>query len=154
MTGERLHGILDYLHRLTVLGPAEEGTDGQLLEQFVTRRDEAAFAALVRRHGPLVWGVCRRLLRRAEDAEDVFQATFLVLAHKAGSVGKRESVRSWLYGVAYRVAVRARGTALRRQAREVPLDDVAAPEPDGPAPTCGRSSTRRSAGCRRSTACP
>jgi RNA polymerase sigma factor (sigma-70 family) len=134
MTGERLHGILHYLHRLTVPGAAGEGTDGQLLEQFVTQRDEAAFAALVRRHGPLVWGVCRRLLRRTQDAEDVFQATFLVLAHRAGSVGKRESVRSFLYGVAYRVAVRARGTALRRQAREVPLDDVAAPEADGPGP--------------------
>src|SRR5438105_4394729 len=132
MTGGRVNGIVEYLHRLARPGAAGEGTDGQLLEQFVTRRDQAAFAALVRRHGPLVWGVCRRLLRHTQYAEDSFQATFLILARKAGAVGKRDSVRSWLYGVAYRVAVRARTTAERR--RERPLPDVAAPRQDDPCP--------------------
>jgi RNA polymerase sigma factor (sigma-70 family) len=130
MTGGRGNGILEYLHRLARPGAAGEGTDGQLLEQFVTRHDQAAFATLLRRHGPLVWGVCRRLLRHTQDAEDSFQATFLILARKAGSVGKRDSVRSWLYGVAYRVAVRARTTAHRRRERGGPLEDVAAPGDD------------------------
>src|SRR5437763_97968 len=78
-------------------------TDGQLLERFLAARDEAAFEALLRRHGPMVLGVCRRVLAGADsayDSEDAFQATFLVLAHKAASVAARESVGSWLYGVA------------------------------------------------------
>jgi cobalt-zinc-cadmium efflux system membrane fusion protein len=83
-------------------------SDPQLLERFVTHRDEAAFEVLVWRHGGMVLDLCRRLLRNAQDAEDVFQATFLALARKAGSIGKRESLASWLYKVAYRVAMRVR----------------------------------------------
>jgi RNA polymerase sigma-70 factor (ECF subfamily) len=79
-------------------------TDGQLLECFVARREEAAFAALVRRHGPMVLGVCRRILDHSHDADDAFQATFLVLVRKAASVTPRELVGNWLYGVAYRTA--------------------------------------------------
>jgi RNA polymerase sigma factor (sigma-70 family) len=134
MNGGQLSGILSYLQQL---GAEPEGlSDGQLLERFASRRDEDAFAALLRRHGPLVWGVCRRVLRQAQDAEDAFQATFLVLARRAGAIRKHESVRSWLYGVAHRVAVRARDTAARRHAREGPLADVAAPadEEAGPDP--------------------
>lgn len=89
-------------------------SDGELLAQFVKTQDEAAFETLVRRHGPMVFRVCRRVLRDGADAEDAFQATFIVLARKASSVVKRESVSSWLYGVAYRVAVRARSRADRR----------------------------------------
>src|SRR5262249_61529321 len=92
--------------------------DAQLLARFLAGRDEAAFAALVRRHGPMVLGVCRRLLRHAQDVEDAFQAAFLVLGRKAGSVLKREAVGSWLYLVAYRAAQRARATQARRHARE------------------------------------
>jgi RNA polymerase sigma factor (sigma-70 family) len=91
--------------------------DRHLLERFVTARDEEAFAALVRRHGPMVFGACRRLLHDDHEAEDAFQATFLVLAHKARSVGRPESLGPWLHGVAYRTAARARQAA-RRRARE------------------------------------
>jgi RNA polymerase sigma factor (sigma-70 family) len=93
-------------------------TDGQLLEGYVVRSDEAAFEALVRRHGPMVLGVCRRILKHAHDAEDAFQATFLVLARKAAAIVPREVVGNWLYGVACRIAMKARGLAARRRMRE------------------------------------
>jgi DNA-directed RNA polymerase specialized sigma24 family protein len=93
-------------------------TDGQLLECYVSRRDEAAFEALVRRHGPMVFGVCRRVLHHHQDSKDAFQATFLVLARKAASVAPPETVGNWLYGVAYRTALNAKRAAKRRR-REV-----------------------------------
>src|SRR3954468_16369802 len=98
-------------------------TDGRLLGLFVAHRDEAAFAALVKRHGPMVWGVCRRLLGR-HDAEDAFQATFLVLARKAASVVPRERVDNWLQGVARRAALMARRTTARRRLRERQVADM------------------------------
>jgi RNA polymerase sigma-70 factor (ECF subfamily) len=100
--------------------PAEDATDRELLERFVSRRDQAAFAALVQRHGPLVLGVCRRVLRDAWEAEDVLQATFLVLARKAALVPWEDSLRRWLSAVAYRLALHARGSAARRSSRERP----------------------------------
>lgn len=93
---------------------------GALLERFAVRRDEAAFAALVEMHGPLVLGVCRRVLSDPHDVEDAFQATFLVLAHKAGSIRRPDLLGNWLHGVARRVAVRARARTARRRAREQP----------------------------------
>jgi RNA polymerase sigma factor (sigma-70 family) len=93
-------------------------TDGQLLSRFVAARDEASFTALVRRHGPMVLGVCRRVLRDFHDAEDAFQATFLILARKAASVAKRESVGCWLYAVAFHTALEAARANARRRARE------------------------------------
>ena len=93
-------------------------TDRDLLAGFASRGDHAAFAELVRRHGPMVLRTCRRTLRHEEDAEDAFQATFLVLAEKAGSVRKTEALGSWLHGVAHRVALRARRDAGRRRAHE------------------------------------
>jgi RNA polymerase sigma factor (sigma-70 family) len=100
------------------VGSAAEFADLQLLERFRTDRDEAAFTALVQRHGRTVWGVCRRLLHQEQDAEDAFQAVFLLLARRAASIRKGEAVGSWLYGVAYRTALRARHRVVRRQARE------------------------------------
>src|SRR5947208_3489648 len=94
--------ILPHLCRLIGSPAGRDLSDGDLLERFLGRRDAAAFAALVRRHGPTVLGVCRRVLRNAHDAEDAFQATFLVLARKGRSIARREALGSWLYGVAYR----------------------------------------------------
>jgi RNA polymerase sigma factor (sigma-70 family) len=93
-------------------------TDGQLLERFIARREEAAFEALVQRHGPMVLGVCRRVLGNHHDAEDAFQATFLILARKAASLGSREAVGNYLYGVAYRTARRAHAMNVRRREKE------------------------------------
>jgi RNA polymerase sigma factor (sigma-70 family) len=94
-------------------------TDSELLDALVVRRDEAAFEALLRRHGPMVLAVCRRVLRNAHDAEDAFQATFLVLIRKAAAIDKREAIGSWLYGVAYRTASKARVMNARRHIKEL-----------------------------------
>src|SRR5437660_11659657 len=102
-------------------------TDAELLADYVSRRDDGAFAALVRRHGPMVWGVCRRLLSH-HDAEDAFQATFLVLVRKAASVVPRGMVGNWLYGVARQAALQARRAAARRRAREVQVTVMPDPE--------------------------
>jgi RNA polymerase sigma factor (sigma-70 family) len=109
---------LYHLRRSAALAGEGRLTGGELLERFVTRRDGPAFAALVRRHGPMVLGVCRRVLRNEADAEDAFQATFLVLARKAATVRPRGMVGNWLYGVAHRTALKARATRARRSARE------------------------------------
>jgi RNA polymerase sigma factor (sigma-70 family) len=101
-------------------------TDGELLEAFVAGRDEAAFEALVRRHGPMVFGLCRRILGGCHDAEDAFQATFLVLVRKAASVMPRELVANWLYGVAYRTASKARVMNAKRRAKEGRVRELSA----------------------------
>lgn len=100
------------------MAPADV-SDAELLERFVTGQDGSAFAALMARHGPMVFGVCRRLLRHSQDAEDAFQATFLILVRKAASIGQSELVGNWLYGVAMRVATRARLLTARRREREI-----------------------------------
>jgi RNA polymerase sigma factor (sigma-70 family) len=102
----------------TACEQAEGQTDGHLLGQFVARRDEDAFAVLVRRHGPMVLGVCHRVLGNAADTEDAFQATFLVLVHKAASLTGRAVLGDWLHGVARRVALNARRAAARRRIKE------------------------------------
>ncbi len=107
-------------------------SDADLVEKYAADRNEDSFAELVRRHGPMVWGVCRRLLPNAQDAEDAFQATFLVLTHKAAAVRPAAAVGNWLYGVARRAALKARATATRRAAveRQVasPPEPVAMPD--------------------------
>jgi RNA polymerase sigma factor (sigma-70 family) len=125
--------ILQHLRRTVLSSNGVGMTDGELLEGFVTGRDEAAFAALVRRHAPMVWAVCRRVLPSHHDAEDAFQATFLVLVRKAASVVPREWVANWLYGVAHQTARNVRASAARRSTRErqvTELPEPAAREPD------------------------
>jgi RNA polymerase sigma factor (sigma-70 family) len=130
MSEHAVSGFIHRLRRVAVLRGAGEVLDAQLLERFVTDHEEAAFEALVRRHGPMVLGVCRQLLLDPHDAEDAFQATFLVLVRKAGSIQGRGQLASWLYGVAYRTALRARQTTARRRAREKQgVDMIAAAEP-------------------------
>ena len=123
MANDGLQPVLRHVRRLAA--PTAPGlTDEQLLGRFVAGRDEAAFELLLRRHGGMVLGLCRRVARQEQDAEDAFQATFLALARKAGSVGKRASLGSWLYKVAYRAALAVRTCATRRAAVELPLDEV------------------------------
>jgi RNA polymerase sigma factor (sigma-70 family) len=110
-------GIAHFVRALRTQDCADQ-TDGQLLSQFLSRRDEAAFVALVRRHGPMVLGVCRRVLGNAADAEDAFQATFLVLVRKAASLSARAVLGDWLHGVARRTALSARRACARRRAKE------------------------------------
>jgi hypothetical protein len=90
--------------RRLVAGLGAACSDHVLLQNYLDRRDESAFASLLERHGPMVLGVCRSVLRHRHDAEDAFQATFLVLARNAGSIRSRDRLGSWLHGVAYRVS--------------------------------------------------
>ncbi len=110
--------LVRFLRKLVHL---DELSDGQLLERFIEGRDEPAVEMLVRRHGPMVLGVCRRILRDAHDADDAFQATFLVLVRKAASIKPADMVGNWLYGVAYQTAVKAKAMTTRRKAREKQL---------------------------------
>src|SRR5262245_63914639 len=118
MSGARLGTVLRHIHRLALPAQTQELSDAQLLERFRAGRDEAAFAALMQRHGSLVWCVCRQVLGHEQDVEDAFQATFLVLARQAGAVRKGDALASWLHGTAHRVALRAKRDAARRRARE------------------------------------
>src|SRR5215472_11706122 len=130
--------ILQHIRRLA--SPATPPSDAELLAHYVRQRDEDSFAALVQRHGSMVHGVCRRILGNVQDAEDAFQAAFLVLARKAASVNPPHSLAAWLYGVARRVALKARTANVRRRCtlpapameavdpRSSPLDDLSARE--------------------------
>jgi RNA polymerase sigma factor (sigma-70 family) len=134
MSDERTHPIVRLVRRLADAGDSQRTTDGELLRRWSAQRDEAAFELLVHRHGGLVWHVCRNLLREPQAAEDAFQATFLVLVRKAGAIGRPELLGNWLYGVAYRVAQRARKVLARREATERPgveTEMAAAEEPAG-----------------------
>jgi RNA polymerase sigma factor (sigma-70 family) len=112
------------------LNQAEEGlADDQLLRRFAAQQDEAAFRALVERHGPMVLEVCRRVLRNAHDAEDAFQATFLVLARKAAAISRPALLANWLYGVAYRVSAKARTSLQRRRVHERQAASMTPAEP-------------------------
>jgi RNA polymerase sigma factor (sigma-70 family) len=124
--------VLDHVHKLIGIRREPEATDGELLDRFGSRQDDAAFETLVRRHGPMVLRTCRRVLGEEHAAEDAFQATFLVLARKAASIRQRSSLGGWLYEVAYHLALRARTDAARRvrherRAQEMAADDTVDP---------------------------
>jgi RNA polymerase sigma factor (sigma-70 family) len=123
MADESLRMLVRRLRRATDPRGDAALSDAQLLERFITERDEAAFELLVWRHGTMVLNLCRRVLRQEQDTEDAFQATFLILARKARSIGKRQACASWLYKVAYRVALAARAEAAPRAARESPCPE-------------------------------
>src|SRR5579864_1435343 len=131
------NAVMEAMHTLFHVGTVGRMTDGQLLERFICRRDESAeiaFRALVERYGPMVLGVCRSVLHDPHDSEDAFQATFLVLVRKANSIRNCNSLGSWLYGVAHRVAVRAKVTLARRRVHErrfVELAATASPQNEG-----------------------
>jgi RNA polymerase sigma factor (sigma-70 family) len=119
--------LLDRIRRAALLRDGGGLNDGQLLALFVRHRDGDAFAALLRRHGPMVMGVCRRVLLNQHDAEDAFQATFLIFARKASSVNAQDSIGGWLYRVAVRTALGARARNARRRDKEQPVNDVPHP---------------------------
>jgi RNA polymerase sigma factor (sigma-70 family) len=118
MATSQMNEVIQHLRRIVLLPEGAGLTDKQLLEDYIGRRDEAALAALVRRHAPMVWGVCVRVLRNHHDAEDAFQATFLVFVRKAASLASKELLANWLYGVAHQTALKARATTARRKERE------------------------------------
>jgi RNA polymerase sigma factor (sigma-70 family) len=130
MPASHISDVVQYLRSATLLPEGADLTDGQLLECFVSRREPAALEALVRRHGPMVWGVCRRILRNHHDAEDAFQGAFLVLVRKAASISPRAKVGNWLYGVAHQTALKARATRAKRRVRERVMTEM--PEPAVP----------------------
>ena len=123
-----LSAIVEYIRQIAGRRPTVNVTDGQLLERFISQRDENAFSTLVERHGPLVLTVCRRVLPNAQDVQDAFQATFLVLVRKASSIAKKESVASWLHGVAYRTALRAKIHMARQHALDSQVQRTPAPD--------------------------
>lgn len=133
MSRSPIRNVLHYLHQMVDPQAGAESADRQLLARFVNQRDEFAFEALVRRHGPMVLAVCRRLLSDADDAEDAFQATFLIFVRKAATIARPDQLAGWLHGVATRVAGKARQQRLRRplapldqepSAEEPAMDDV------------------------------
>ncbi len=136
MAARRAHAIgrsLDTLFRVGTLGSL---SDGELLECLTSSSDaEEAFRAIVERHAPMVLGLCRSLVKDAHEAEDAFQATFMVLVRKAGSIRRRDTIGPWLYGVAGRIARKARARSARRGRIERPLSEEL-PARDDPAADC------------------
>jgi RNA polymerase sigma factor (sigma-70 family) len=130
MASSYASAVIQYLRGIVLRSDIAGMNDGQLLSRYIDGGDEDAFAALLKRHAPMVWGVCRRLLPNHQDAEDAFQATFLVLVRKAATVVPREMVANWLYGVAYMTAHRAKVATARRHRREKPFVEMSEPALD------------------------
>ena len=127
----------------------EDWEDGALLECFLTRREQGAFAILVRRHGPMILGACRRILTNSSDVDDAFQTVFLVLLRKAHELRGRATLGNWLYGVAFHTALKARALAMKRRARESAALPATHPRH---LPISPRRSIPSWQGCQRSTA--
>src|SRR5437773_3323599 len=127
MASASLTNGLQQLRTIANARACEEASDRELLTRFLDQREEAAFVALLKRHGPMVLQVCRRVQGNEHDAEDAFQATFLLLARKAGSIRKLESLAAWLHGVAHRLALEAKDRGVRRQMRERRAADMRRP---------------------------
>ena len=117
MATDRMNTVIQQIRQTVRFQDETAWADAQLLTHFIERRDESAFASLVRRHGAMVMGVCLRVARNQHDAEYAFQATFLILVRKGASIG-RELIANWLYGVAFNTALKARAATMKRQARE------------------------------------
>jgi RNA polymerase sigma factor (sigma-70 family) len=130
-----MNELIDYLRKTLLREAGASLSDGQLLGYFLEQGDEAALAGLMRRHGPLVWDICRRVLGNHHDAEDAFQATFLVLVRRAASVEPKEMIANWLYGVAWQTARKAEAMRAKKRKREKQL--VQMPEPAVPEVECG-----------------
>jgi RNA polymerase sigma factor (sigma-70 family) len=128
MATKTLNGVVQHLRRSALQQAAARLLDGELLERYISGRDDAAFEALVRRHGAMVLGVCQRILRNHADAEDAFQATFLVLVRKAGSIRKKGAVANWLYGVAHHTALKARAMNQKRRRKELVAGTMSKPQ--------------------------
>src|SRR6516162_8577777 len=122
MAANHIGTIVREPHRTVGFHAMAERTDSQLLQDFAASQREEAFAALLHRHGPMVWSVCRHILPHEQDAEDAFQATFLVLARRAGSIRRTEALAGWLHRVASRIARKARTMAMKRNQREMSLE--------------------------------
>ncbi|OWK42253.1 RNA polymerase sigma factor [Fimbriiglobus ruber] len=133
MATTKTNAVIRHLCLTALSRDGADRADAELLESFINQHDEAAFADLVRRHGPMVLGVCHRVVRNHHDAEDAFQATFLVLARKAASVRPRQMVAGWLHGVAYRTALKVRAAAAKRHVRETQVAEM--PEPEAARPS-------------------
>src|SRR5262249_15711665 len=129
MSSELAHPVLRFLRKITAPDGSTNIADTDLLRRFVVQQDQAAFAGLVRRHGPMVWGGCRRVLHDAHEAEDAYQATFLVLLRKGHGLRKPESLGNWLYCVAYRTALHAKAEAAGRRAQPRQTLVLAAADP-------------------------
>jgi DNA-directed RNA polymerase specialized sigma24 family protein len=113
MASTPLGPVLRYIRKIVDRPGSAMVADSQLLDRFVHQQNEAAFATLVERHGPMVMGICRRILCNSHDAEDAFQATFLILVRRARDIGQPDRLANWLYGVAYRTAARSKTNAFR-----------------------------------------
>jgi RNA polymerase sigma factor (sigma-70 family) len=118
MAGAKLDTVSQYIRRLVVKAAYRDMDDSKLLQRFIAHRDDAAFSTLVCRHGPMVWQVCKNVLHHIQDTEDVFQATFTVLAGNPAQIGKPQSLGSWLHGVALRLALKAKRDKSRREIHE------------------------------------
>ena len=125
MARGQLSQVVEHLRRAVPIPHDPGDADGELLERFIRQQDESAFELLLQRHGPMVLGVCRRVLGNIHDAEDAFQATFLILVRKANSVWPREQVASWLHGVAQRHGMGS--TKIDRQATDQRIAGGSAP---------------------------